>query len=145
MSQNPAETWGIQLSLRNLFADRFGLREQVQIIRAAGFGVGSRHIEAAEGMRTYDRSRALAVDVQVADVELLHGAFNLRARTGVDGAGQAKLGIVGDLERMIVVPGLDHCQYRPENLFLFELGFRLDVGNHGRLDKVALAGLGIAS
>src|SRR5581483_9176634 len=65
--------------LRQLFADRLALGKKIQVIRAARFGVGSRHIESAERMRAHDRSRALAIDVQVADVELLHGTLNLRA------------------------------------------------------------------
>ena len=58
---------------------RLCLREQVEIIRAAGFRIGARHVEAAEGMRAHHRAGALAVDVQVADVEFLDGAVDLVA------------------------------------------------------------------
>jgi len=58
-------------------------------------------------MRAHHRSRAFAVQVEVADVELAHGTIEFLARTGVDGAGQPKLGVVGDLQRMIEVAGAD--------------------------------------
>ena len=91
------------LRLADLLSYRFGLREQVQVIRAAGLRIGARHVEAAEGMRADHRAGALAVDVQVADVELADGAVDLVARLGVDRAGQAELGVVGDLERVVEV------------------------------------------
>src|SRR5579864_6053528 len=52
----------------DFLSDRLGLREQVQIVRTAGFGIGSRHVEAAEGMRADHGSGALTVDIQVANV-----------------------------------------------------------------------------
>jgi DNA-binding NarL/FixJ family response regulator len=72
--------------LRKLLAHAFCLREQVEIIRATRFRIGSRHIEAAERMRAHHRSRALAVQVKIADVELLHRAIEFLARTGIDRA-----------------------------------------------------------
>src|SRR5216683_1759541 len=79
-------------SLHNLLADTFPLREEVEIVWSAGFRIGAGHVEAAEGMRAYHRSRALAIQVEVAYVELAHGAIEFLARTGVDGAGQTELG-----------------------------------------------------
>src|ERR1019366_893683 len=91
------------LSLPDLLADALGLREQVEIVRSAGLGIGAGHVEAAEGVRAHHRSRALAVQVEVADVELAHGAVEFLARAGVDGAGQAELGVIGDFEGMVEV------------------------------------------
>ena len=48
----------------------------------------------------------------------LDGAVNLVARLGVDGAGQAELGVVGDFERVVEAAGFDHGQHRAEDLFL---------------------------
>ena len=56
--------------LRDLLADRLRLREEKEVIGAAGFGIRAGHIEAAKWMRAHDGTRALAIDVQVADVEL---------------------------------------------------------------------------
>src|SRR5258706_9570784 len=47
---------------------------------------------------------------------------------------------------MIEVARLDHYEHWTKDLFLLERGLRRDVGNHGRLNKVAfaVAGFGIA-
>src|SRR6476620_7090863 len=63
--------------LGDLFADGFHLCEQKQIIRAAGLRVRSRHVEAAKWMCTHNGSGALAVDVEIAHVELALGQRNL--------------------------------------------------------------------
>src|SRR5258708_32345182 len=96
-------------------------------------------------MRAYHCSRALAVQVEVAHVERAHGAIEFFARTGVDCAGQAELGVVRDFESMIEVARLDHYEHWTKDLFLLERGLRRDVGNHGRLNKIAfaVAGFGI--
>src|SRR5574340_710212 len=74
----------------DLLADALGLGEQEEVIRSARLGVGARHIEAAKRVRAHDGARALAIDVQVADVELALAALDLLAAGGVDGAGQAE-------------------------------------------------------
>ncbi len=79
---------------------RLGLREQVQVIRAAGFGIGAGHVEAAEGVGADHGSGAFAVDVEIAYVELAFGAVDLVAGFGIDGAGQAELGVVGDFQAL---------------------------------------------
>src|SRR5260370_9764741 len=89
------------LALHDLFAYRFGLGEQIQVVRAAGFGIGSRHVEAAEGMRTDHGARTFAVDVQVANLEFADGAIDLVARAGVNGSGQAELGVIPDFQRVV--------------------------------------------
>src|SRR5271165_506375 len=104
--------------LADFLSDHFRLREQVQVVRPAGFGIRARHVETAEGMRAHHRSGALAVDVEVADVELANGAVNFVARLGVDGASQAELGIVGNFERVIEAVGFDHGEYGAEDFFL---------------------------
>src|SRR5712692_3172272 len=122
----------------DLFAHRLALGEQIQVIRAAGLGIGARHVESAEGMRAHGGSRALAVDVQVADVEFADGAVNLLARFGVNGAGQAELGVVGNLERVVVILRLSHSQNGAENLFLFQARLGWNISDDGGLQEVAL-------
>ncbi len=52
---------------------RLALQEEQQVVGTAGFGVGAAHVEAAKGMNAHDRAGALAVQVQVADVEVALG------------------------------------------------------------------------
>src|SRR5277367_4865415 len=48
---------------------RLRLGEQVQVIRATGLGIGTGHVESAEGVCADHGSSALTVDVQVSYVE----------------------------------------------------------------------------
>src|SRR5712691_13467995 len=75
-----------QFRLNDLLAHRLALGEQIQIIGPAGLRVGAGHIESAKRMRAHHGARTLAIDVQVADMELLNGAFDLLPRLGIDGA-----------------------------------------------------------
>ena len=72
-------------------------------------------------MGAHHGSRTLAVDVEIADVEIAHGAVDLVARLGVNRAGEAEFGIVGDFERVVEAAGFDHHQHRAEDFFLLEL------------------------
>ena len=74
------------------------------------------HVEAAEGMSRDGGAGALAVNVQVADMELTFCALDLIARLGVDRASQAKFGVIGNLKRVIVILRLDDGQERPDNI-----------------------------
>src|SRR6266542_2800292 len=53
-----------------LLGDRLRLREEVEILATAGLRVGAGHVEAAERVHADERSRALAVQVEVAAEEL---------------------------------------------------------------------------
>jgi hypothetical protein len=88
-------------------------------------------------MRAHDRARALAIDVQVADVELLDRPRDLLFRAGIRRAGQAELGVVGDAQALVEVTALDHGQHRPEDLLLLDGVAGLHVGDDGRLQEVA--------
>src|SRR5579864_8853257 len=63
----------------DFLSHRFRLSEEIEIVRPAGFRIGARHVEPAERMRADHGARALAVDVQVADVEFLDRTVNLVA------------------------------------------------------------------
>src|SRR5437764_10436514 len=79
---------------------------------------------------------AFAVDVEIADVELAHRHFNLVARSGINRTGQAELGIVCDIERLLKVARFNHRKHRTENFFLLELRFRLNICDYGWLDEI---------
>src|SRR3954451_24733754 len=93
-------------------------------------------------MRSDHRSGALAIDVQVADVELADGALELVARTGVDSAREPELGVVGNFERVVEAAGLDHRQHRTEYFFLLKLGLRRNIRENRGLDEVTFPGFG---
>ena len=106
--------------LPDFFRHRLGLREQIQIIGAAGFGIGAGHVEAAEGVGSYHGAGAFAVDVEIAHVEVAAGAVDLVAGLGVDCAGEAELGVVGDFEGVIEAAGFDDGENWSEDFFLLE-------------------------
>src|SRR6185437_4160319 len=96
-----------------------------------------------ERMRSHDGSGALAVDVEVADVELTDGAVQFVLGTGVDGAGEAEFSVVGNMQGMVEIVRFDDGQHRPENLFLLDAGAGLDIGNDGGLNEPAVAGIAV--
>src|SRR5215471_19088273 len=88
-------------------------------------------------MRADHGARGLAVDVEVTNVEVTHGTFDLVPRPGVDGAGESELGVVGDVERVFEVAGFDHRKDGPEDLFLRDARVGHDVGDDGGLDVIS--------
>src|SRR5271165_2991176 len=90
-------------------------------------------------MSSYDSAGAFAVDVQVADMELLFRCGNLVVRGRIYGAGQAEFCVVGDGQAVFEATRLDHCQHRTEDLLLRNRCHRIDIGDHRRLDEVAIA------
>src|SRR6266702_7483478 len=72
-----ASGWSVFKKLNNLLAHSFSLREQVEVIRSTGFGICARHVESAKRMASYRRTRAFAIDVEIADMELTDRALNL--------------------------------------------------------------------
>src|SRR5690349_7744762 len=58
-----------------LLGDTLALQKQQQIIAATDLRVGAGHVEAAERVRADHRAGDLAVQVEVADVELGAGAL----------------------------------------------------------------------
>src|SRR5271156_845338 len=89
-------------------------------------------------MRAHHRSRTLAVQIEIADVEFAHRTIEFLARTGVDRAGQAKFSIVCDFKGVVEVARLDHGQHGSENFFLLQFRLRQDISNHSRLNEVAV-------
>src|SRR6059058_5775304 len=76
---NDAALLRLRVAGADFFGGDFGLHEEAEVIAPAGFRVCAAHVEAAEGVRADERARALAVEVEVADVELAARALQLRA------------------------------------------------------------------
>src|SRR5262245_20699110 len=92
-------------------------------------------------MRAHHGPGALAIEIKVTDPELFARALQLLPRRRVHGAGQTEFGVVGNLQRVVVVARLDHRQHRPEYFFLGDARGWSDVGDYRRLDVVTVAGL----
>src|SRR5258708_6630715 len=91
-------------------------------------------------MRAYHGAGAFAVEVQVADLQLMPRPLQLLARRGINGAGQAELSVVADLQRVVVVAGFDYGQHQPEDFFLGNARHGCDILDHSGLNEVAFAG-----
>ena len=91
-------------------------------------------------MRADHGAGALAVEVEIADVELLAGAVELGAGGGVERAGEAVLGVVGDGEGIVEAGGLDDGEDGAEDFFERDAGGGGDVGDDGGGDVEAAVG-----
>ena len=89
-------------------------------------------------MRSDHRAGALAVEIQVADVELHEGSVELSGGVGVKGSGQTVLGVIGNRERIIEVPRFDYGKYRAKDLFLGNAGRWCNIGKYGGLNVLAV-------
>ena len=85
------------------FRDRFCLREQIKIIRASGFGVGSRQIEPSKRMGAHHRSGALAVEIKIAHLKFLPRAIELYAIRCINRARQSEFRVVRNLESVFEI------------------------------------------
>src|SRR5436190_387974 len=95
-------------------------------------------------MRSYDCSRAFSVDVEIPHVEFALGKLDLFRRAGVHRPGEAEFRVIGDFKSVLEISRLDYCQHGAKNFFLFELGFRLNVGHYRGLDEIAVSGIACA-
>lgn len=76
---SPVYYAALSISLSIALGNGLRLREEQQIISAAGFGVGAGHIESAEWVNADKRACALSIDVQVAHEEIVAGLFEIAA------------------------------------------------------------------
>ena len=88
-------------------------------------------------MRSDHGAGALAIEVEVADVEAAFGVGDLAFVAGVHGARESVFGVVGDGECIVPVAGFDHREHRAEDFLLRDLRLRGDVGHHRGLDEIA--------
>src|SRR5947209_10716366 len=69
----------LRVTVADFLGSDFGLEEEAEVVAPAGLRVSAAHVEAAERVYADERARALAVEVEVADVELAPRAFELVA------------------------------------------------------------------
>ena len=88
------------------------------------------------------RAGALAIQIKIADVKFAARAFQLGFVSRVHRACQAKLGVIGYSQRVVVVVGFDHRQHRSKDFFLFDRRAGFHVRDHRRLDEESLFAIG---
>src|SRR5437660_8444676 len=104
---NDAALLRLRVAGADFLGSDFGLHEEAEVVAPAGLRVGAAHVEAAEGVRADERARALAVEVEVADVELAPRALQLLAVVRVDRARQTVLRVVRYPKRVVEVVRTD--------------------------------------
>ena len=119
-----------------------GLGEHVerQVVGAAALRVRAAHAEAAEGLYANQGAGDLAVEVDVAGVELVSGQLQVIPVLRVDAAGQAVGVVVGDAQRFFEVAGLYDGEDGAENLLLRDPRIRLDLEERRR-HEVTVVGI----
>src|SRR5215472_17032711 len=81
---------------------------------------------------------AFAVDVHVADKELIASPLDMFGVGRVDGAGEAINGVIGHRQGMVEVARFGDSEYRPKDFFLKNARFALDVGKNGGLYEASV-------
>ena len=84
-----------------LFGNRLRLHKQQEIILPSAFRIGAGHVEPTERVGTDHRTSALAIQIQVSNVELSPGFLESQSLARVDRAGQAVLSVIGDVNCVI--------------------------------------------
>ena len=92
---------------QSIFRDRPRFEKLQKIIRAAGFGADAGKFQTAERLALDDRAGDAAIDIKIADAKFPARLFDMRRRARKDAAGQSKLRIVGNFQRLIEVFGFD--------------------------------------
>lgn len=103
-----------------------------EIIRPARLGTGAGHPETAEGLTTYQGTRAVAVEVEIADTESLGGNGNMFGAAAEDAAGQSIAGGIGPGQSFIEIPCPHYGKHRSENFLLGKPVFRADIADDGQ-------------
>src|SRR5919202_2543873 len=96
-------------------AERLGLEEEQQVVRAARLGIGAAHVEAAEWVHANQGSGTLPIEVQIADVELTPRPRETIRVATVQRAGQSEFGRVRNCQRVVEVARTDECENRTED------------------------------
>src|SRR6185437_9951444 len=123
----------------HFLGDGLGLQEEQQVIGAAGLRVRAGHIKAAEGVAADHGTGAFAIHVEIADVEILGGAFDFARVARIDGAGEAEFAVVRHAKGVVKILCLGDGEDRPEDFLLKNAGLGCNVRDYGRLDEVAIA------
>src|ERR1044072_5215862 len=96
-------------------------------------------------MNANQRAGTLAVEIKIADVKFPARAFELFLVHTVDRASQSELGIIRNLQRVVIILRFDDRQHRTKYFFLFDRRARLHIGNHGWLNEEPLFAVGTAA
>src|ERR1700682_3612973 len=89
-------------------------------------------------MNANEGAGAFAIEIEIADMKLAPRPRKPFFVSTVDSSGQAKLRVIGDAQRVVIVVCFDHREYWSENLLLFNRRAGLYVGNNGWFDKETL-------
>src|ERR1700728_4648211 len=115
----------------------------MEIVRAACFGVGTRHLESAEGMSSHHGTRAFAIEIEIAHVKFARSLSELLFRTCIHRACKSIFGVICDAQSIVKIFGGKHHKHRPEDLFLAEWVLRCEAHNDRRLDEVSVLWSGL--
>src|SRR5258706_6278209 len=131
---NPGAGFGV-LTLRraNLGRRELGLHEQQQIVAAAGLGIRSRHVEAAERMDANKGAGAFAIEIEITDVKFTARVFQPGFVGRIDRARQAELRVIGYPQSVVIVVGLNHGEDGTKDLFLLDVRTMLYISNYSLL------------
>src|SRR5580658_847428 len=88
-------------------------------------------------MRANHSPRALAVEIEISNVEFSCGVVQRFAVVAIDGAGKAVLGIVRHRQAVLIALHLDQRKNGPEYLFLRQHCVGRDIGKDGWLEEVS--------
>src|SRR6266498_2723472 len=92
----------------------FGLHKQQKIIVPPRLRVCPGHVEAAKRMRPHERSSALPIQIKVADMKLSPRSLQLFFVRTINSSSQPELRVVGNLQCVVIVLSLNHCQHWSE-------------------------------
>src|SRR5713226_5124217 len=91
-------------------------------------------------MRPHHCAGALPIQVQIAHVKRLFGFLDFLRILRVHRAGQSKLRIVRNFQRLVVSFRLDHRQHRAKHFFLRQPRMGIHVPNNRRLEEETVTG-----
>ena len=87
-----------------------------------------------------ERSCDFAIEIQIADVELLAGAAKRYGAAGVDAASECVARVIGDVESIIQRSNAEDGKNRTEQLLLGKSGVGIDAGENVGADIGAFFG-----
>src|SRR5215467_2997444 len=87
----------------SVFGDCPWDHELEQVVAAARLAADARHLEAAEGLATYQCAGDRPVEIEIPDQEFALGTFERRRAAAIDAAGQSVFRAVGDAKGLAQV------------------------------------------
>ena len=89
-----------------------------KIVGSTSLRSSARHAESAEGMARHDCTGDLAVDVKIADLKFRFHSVDPTRAAGEEAAGKRVSRAIGNPERLIEIPGINHREDRAKNFLL---------------------------